>query len=322
MSTAVSDKLSARCDLGYELSTSTDSLKAFVRLDSKQFGDKIIKVEDILRNLESAGIVHGVLHANVSKIANERIFNKKILVAQGTPATPGKSANLEICFETARKIVPKEDEDGRINYKDMDFLLNATEGQVLMRKTAACEGTSGISITGKEIPARPGKDKKIPVGTNTHLSEDGMELIASTGGTIVHVGSVVSVQPVTTISGDVDLSTGNINCSGSLRILKDVKSNMSVTTEGDLEILGNVEDAEIICSGNVIVKGGFTGRGTGIIRARGNVTLKYILNQKVAAGGDVIIGGESVSGHISAKTRLPFWVPTAKLWAASSAPIN
>ena len=306
MSTAVSEMLSARCDVGYDVSTTSKGLKAFIKLSSKDLGDKILKAETVLRNLNAAGIVHGVMQDSVEKIVNQRIFDKNVLIAEGTPATPGKPANFEICFDTAHKIVPKEDEDGRINYKDMDFLLNADEGQVLMRKTAASEGTPGMSVFGKPIPAKPGSDKKIPVGTNTHLSEDGMELISSVSGTIVHVGSVVSIQPVTTISGDIDLATGNINCKGSLRVLKDVKSNMTVTVEGDLEILGNVEDAEIVCNGNVIVKGGFIGRGTGVIQARGNVTLKYILNQKVIAGGDVTVGGESVSGHITAKHKITF----------------
>ena len=306
MPAMVSDKHSAKCEVGYELSLTSDNLKAFLRLDAKRFSSKIISAEKILKNLEAANIVHGILHDNIQKIAAERIFDKNILVATGTPPIPGKSANFSICFETARKIVPKQDEDGRINYKDMDFLLNAEVGQVLVRKNSASEGIPGMSVTGQEISARPGNDKKIPVGMNTHLSEDGMELMASSGGTIVYAGSVVSVQPMTTISGSIDLSTGNINCTGSLRVLGDVTSNMAVNVEGDLEILGNVEDARIYCKGNVSIKGGFTGRGDGTINARGNVTLKYIINQTIISGGNVIVGGESVNGNIVAKDQITF----------------
>jgi len=186
----------------------------------------------------------------------------------------------------------------------MDFLLNAEAGQVLVKKILPKEGIPGKSIRGNSIPAKPGKDKKVPVGANTELSEDGLTLIATKAGTIVYTGSTVSIQPVTTISSHIDLSTGNINCNGSLKIGQDIKSGMQVKIRGDLEVGGNIEDAEVICEGNVTVKGGFVGRGDGVIKAQGNVTVKYISNQTINCGGNVLIGGESINAKVFAGNQI------------------
>jgi len=290
----------AKCDRGFYVTVTQDQLKAYLKIEQAEIGDKEITVDDIIRNLNAACITFGIDRAKVEEIVAQKSFAEKHLVASGQPPEPGRSAELQLCFEQNHKIAPKEGADGRIDYRDMDFLQNAEPGQVLVKKIPAQPGKPGMTVTGLEIAPKPGKDKKIPVGANTSLSPDGLTLAATASGTIVYAGSAVSVQPMTNISGSIDLTTGNINCKGSLRVGKDIKSDFKVEVSGDLEVAGNVEDAEINCKGNVVVKGGFVGRGDGYIKAEGNVTLKYVINQTVIAGGNIYIGGEVVSANLSA----------------------
>jgi uncharacterized protein (DUF342 family) len=303
----------ARCEKGFAVTLSDDKLTAFLYLDAAELGGRAIAPEDIIRNLKSAGVFYGLDEKVINDIADQKLLDKKHVVARGLPPESGKAATFELCFELDRKIAPKEGTDGRIDYRDMDFLQNAEPGQVLIKKIPATKGKPGKTVTNEEIPARPGKDKKIPKGVNTELSADGMTLSAVKAGTIVYSGSVASVQPVTTISGSVDLSTGNINCKGSLKVLKDIKSDFRVDVDGDLEVTGNVEDAEIHCKGNVIIKGGFIGRGDGVINALGDVTVKYVVNQKINCGGDITIGGEVVNAHIHARDKIEMIGSKAKV---------
>lgn len=288
----------ARCEKGFIVTLSDDKLTAFLYLDSDELGEREITPEDLIRNLKSAGVFYGLDKQAIDDITEQKLLNKKQIVARGLPPETGKAASFELCFDPNRKIAPKEGTDGRIDYRDMDFLQNAEPGQVLVKKIPATKGTPGKTVTNEEIPPRPGKDKKIPKGVNTEVSADGMTLSAIKAGTIVYSGSVASVQPVTTISGSVDLTTGNINCKGSLKVMKDIKSDFRVDVDGDLEVTGNIEDAEINCKGNVVVKGGFIGRGDGVINALGDVTVKYVVNQKINSGGNITIGGEVVNAHI------------------------
>jgi uncharacterized protein (DUF342 family) len=289
---------------GFKISFSNDELSAFIYIEEEKIQDRDITPEIILRNINAAGVSYGVENDLVEKIAAEKIFNEKLKIAGGVPAENGQSARFELCFDPERKAAPKEGPDGRIDYRDMDFLQNAEAGQVLVKKVPPTPGRPGKSVKNQPIPAKPGKDKNIPRGANTELSPDGLTLSAAKSGTIVYAGSVVSIQPVTTISGSIDLSTGNITCKGSLKVMKDVKSDFKVEVDGDLEIGGNVEDAEIICKGNVIVKGGFIGRSEGIIDAIGDVTLKYIINQKIQSDGNVTIGGEAVNARVHARDEI------------------
>lgn len=294
----------AQVDEGFKVTFSNDELNAFLYIEADKVQDKDITPEVICRNLKASGISFGIDNAIVEKIAAERAFNEKHKVAEGSAPEHGQSARFELCFNPDKKVAPKEGTDGRIDYRDLDFLLNAEAGQVLVKKIPPAAGKPGKSVTNHAIPAKPGKDKNIPRGANTELSHDGLTLSAAKAGTIVYAGSVVSIQPMTTISGSIDLSTGNITCKGSLKVAKDIKSDFKVEVEGDLEVGGNVEDAEIKCKGNVIVKGGFIGRSEGVINAKGDVTLKYIINQNIYSGGNVTIGGEAVNARIHARDEI------------------
>lgn len=294
----------AQVDEGFKISFSNDELTAFLYIEADKMQDKDVTPEMICRNLKASGISCGIDDALVEKIAAEKTFDEKLKIAEGVAPEHGQSARFDLCFNPDKKVAPKEGADGRIDYRDMDFLQNAEAGQVLVKKIPATQGKPGKSVKNQPIPAKPGKDKNIPRGANTELSADGQTLSAAKSGTIVYASSVVSIQPMTTISGSIDLSTGNITCKGSLKVVKDIKSDFKVDVDGDLEVGGNVEDSEISCKGNVIVKGGFIGRSEGVINARGDVTLKYIINQNIHSGGNVTIGGEAVNARIHARDEI------------------
>jgi hypothetical protein len=242
--------------------------------------------------LTDAGVCFGLNDGAIDQLAANPVIGEPVLVAKGEPPEPGKDAQLEFLFDTVAKLEPKVDAQGRIDYKDLNFIQSAKAGQVLVRKTPTEPGTPGKSVLGKDIASRSGRDRPVVRGANTHLAPDGLTLMSSIDGTITFKGGSVSVQPSQNIPGSVDSSTGNINCVGSVKVYKDICSEFKVVVNGDLEVGGNVEDALIEVSGNVLVRGGFFGSGKGVIVAGGDVTLKYAENQKIRAGGTIYVGGE------------------------------
>lgn len=119
-------------------------------------------------------------------------------------------------------------------------------------------------------------------------------------GALAYTKKDVSVRDVITISGNVDSNTGNITSPGSVKVSGDVCGGFKVTADGDIEISGGVEDAEVTAKGNVFVKRGFVGRGEGVIRAEGNVTIQHVENQKIVAGDSVIVGGDLLNARVEA----------------------
>ena len=259
-----------------------------------------LTVAAIMALLEEADISFGVDQDAIEKLVAEPVYDEPVIVAQGEPPVAGEDAQIEYMFDASRKKTPTEDEHGRVDYKDLNYIQNASKGEVLVQRIPPTAGTPGKTVFGIEIAALKGKDKRLIKGPNTQLSVDGLTLTSVIDGTIVFKQNSVGVQAAGNISGSIDSSTGNINCAGSLKIAKGITSDFKVKVGGDLEIGGNVEDAIIEAECSVLIRGGFFGGGHGSITAGGDVTVKYVENQKIRAEGSINVGGQVLNADIYA----------------------
>ncbi len=277
---------------------SKDSMSASVVLKKPLPTEPPITDVEILDALKEKNIIHGIEQDNIERIIREREYSIPVRVAKGAKPEKGKNSEFQYHFNTTAEHKPDVDKDGRIDYKNINFIQNVKKGTVLVTKIPAQPGEPGKNIYGTEIKGPDWKELPFKGGANTEISEDGNELIASKNGTIVFLHDKVSVNDVTVIKGDVDFNTGNIKCLGSVRVLGNVKTGFEIESDGDLEVVGNVEDCNIDIKGNIMVKGGFFGKGSGLMKARGDVYIKFTEGQRIEAGGDVVIGGEVVNCQI------------------------
>jgi uncharacterized protein len=109
-----------------------------------------------------------------------------------------------------------------------------------------------------------------------------------------------AAQPPRSIEGNVNQLTGNLEVNEALVIRGDVCSGVTVRTRGSLEVEGNVEDAIIEVDGDVLVRHGFMGHGTGKITATGTVKVSHIHNQTIVAGKDIIVEHECINATLTA----------------------
>jgi uncharacterized protein (DUF342 family) len=296
-----------------QVSISEDKLAAFVCIPSDPPPQLPLDPETIFAALRKECVVFGLNEDLVRHIAQGEQLDEKIQVAAGTPPQPGEDARIEFKVDLDVDRAPKVGDDGRIDYKNIDFLRNAPAGTVLAVKHQRTDGIPGMSVQGRELSALRGKDKSLPIGSNTYASKDKLQVIAKTDGSISYAGGRISIQPISTISGDVSVETGNIDALGSLKVRGDVNAGYTLKVGGDLEIGGNVMDAAIESGGNVMVKGGFIGQGKGRIVAKGNVTARYVENQTIIAGGDIIIGGEAMNARMMSGNSVYFKGGKSKL---------
>jgi hypothetical protein len=99
----------------------------------------------------------------------------------------------------------------------------------------------------------------------------------------------VNVLPVHEVNGNVDINTGNIDFIGNVYVKGNVEEGFSIKAEGNVEIRGRVSAAEIESGGEVIVHKGFVGKEKGIIKAQGNVKVKFVENGNIKSQKNIII---------------------------------
>jgi hypothetical protein len=283
---------------------SKDSMSASVLLRAPQEDEPGITSDEILEELDRAGVIFGIDRAAIQEAVENQRYNTPLKVASGRKPQKGVNASFVYHFDTSDTLKPKEDEDGHIDYKDINFIQNTEKGALLVTKVPATRGQPGMSVLGKEIKGPNGRDLQFKHGSNTEVSEDGLELHATASGAIQFQHGKVSVSDVITIKGDVDHNVGNIDCRGSVRVTGDVKAGFNMKLDGDLEVNGNVEDCNIDVGGHVYVKGGFFGEGAGVMRAGGDITVKFAEGQKMISDNVITVGGEIINCQVIAKERV------------------
>jgi uncharacterized protein (DUF342 family) len=150
------------------------------------------------------------------------------------------------------------------------------------------DGIEGMTVTGRVLSAAKGKPSKLPKGRNTRISEDGMKLLAAKNGRVEYAAGLITVSDVLTISGDVDMSIGNIDFPGDVEIRGNVISGLTVQASGNIEIRGTVEAASIIAGKNIVLKTGIQSIGKGMLQAGGDITARFIEKSTAFAKRNII----------------------------------
>lgn len=319
----------------FHIEITKDGLEARLYI-TPPWGGNAVTFEDVRAGMETKGVVFGVDENVIALALRESREDFAYVAASGIPPVPGKDAEMQYFFERDTKAAPKELEDGRVDYRELNLVTSVRKGTLLAEKTLATEGSPGKNIFGKEVPAKRGRDFLPPVGKGVERSDDGMRLFAAADGCPVVAGKQLKVLPVYDIKGDVDFSTGNIYFMGSVIVRGNVKSGFKIVSSGNVEVYQGVEDARIEAEGRVLVKRGISGQGKAFIKAGEDVLAKFIqhaevrtkesvhteacLHSTIYAGKKVVVGGKRglvVGGlvragqEVNAKTvGSPFATPT------------
>lgn len=279
---------------------SADKLKVYVRIELL-VKDAQVDYKDVLNYLSSQNIVYGIKEEEIKQYCKQKVYSKEIIAAHGKKPVNGEDAQLIVNFDTSKEKKLKENEDGTIDFRDLNIVKNVKKDTVLCHIIPAKEGKDGINVYGETIRYKAGKNVSFNYGVNTYISKDGLQLLASTDGCIGYKNDKVYVENVYKVN-NVDNTTGDINFVGSVIINGDVKAGFSVTAKGDIKIRGMVEGAFIESGGEVVISKGMNGMGKGLIYAKGNVTSKYIENALIVSEktvyAEALINSEVKAGSI------------------------
>ena len=230
-----------------------------------------------------------------------------MVVARGKLPVPGQDESIEFLvkpFDESPEF--DEDEFGQIDFRETHLFENVEAGQVIARSRPAKTGEAGTTVQGKPIPVRDPARAPLRPGPGAKLSEDKDEIIATVSGRVLHRAGSVSVTEELVVD-DVDLSTGNIDFVGFVRVRGDVIDGFSVRGGKGIRISGAVGHCTLESDGDIQL-GGMTGlEGQGTIRCGGNLTANYLHEVDVECWGDFLVRNEVM--HCSIRTKGKLTVP-------------
>jgi len=279
---------------------SNDETEARARLLPPEPGGAAMDVAAAKQKLNAVGVVHGIDDQALAGLLEAKEYGEPRTVAVATPSEDGENGKLIFNFSTDERTGrPREIGGGRVDYRSLDLYVPVTEGQLLVTRTMATQGTPGMSVRGRELKQKPGKEVNLPRGKNVNTNPEKTEMSSMCSGMVQFMNNSINVSSVYKINGDCDLSVGNIEFDGSVHISGSVRSGHTIKATGGVIVGGTVEAATIIAGGNVEIKNGVQGADKGRIESGGSVTALYIERGTVIADGSITV---DVSIHSQIET--------------------
>ncbi|MGC9796774.1 FapA family protein [Fervidobacterium riparium] len=307
---ALEDKVKEYENFKVNVTISDDEMKAFVTIIPGIINEMPTK-DELAEALFNAGVVFGIKQDVLERIVNEKMTYQPILVAEGKEPQPPEDAKIDYKFKflTGDLIEPGE---------EIPYCLS---GQILAEKIPAIPGTPGHTVTGKELPARQGKDFDLRAFSGQNTKIEGDKIVATVSGQpYIDEQGRVCVKEVLVLSEKEISSQKSFDFPGSIMVNCGLDGNYRINSGKDVFIKGIVSGhVEINASGNVYINGGFFGRSKGKILAAGDVSAQffsecvvisrrsvylndYIMNSEVIAGKAVVVRGKGtiIGGKVKA----------------------
>jgi len=283
----IADKPTVEAKAKIEVDISDDELKAFIRVTPPLDDRDWPTVNELKRALEEVGVEYGIDEGALEEIAREHVEDEWVLVAKGNLPKDGEDAQIVLKVELGRP-KPKEADANRVDMRELGAVVNVLRGQELAEKIPLKQGEDGTSVKGKPLKARQGKDRQLPKGKNTEVSDDGLHLLAAMDGHVSIREGKIDVLPVYEIKGDVDYGVGNVDFVGTVIVRGTVREGFVVMASGDIQVDGAVEGAKLKSGGSIVVKGGISGMGKGELSAQGDIIVRYAEQATLRSGSNVV----------------------------------
>lgn len=264
---------------------SLDKMKAQCRFYPPSKGGQWMSEEEIMGDLRAKNVKFGIDQGAINSFLRNREYCRDYTFAMGKMPEHGKDAKIEYFFNTNLNLKPKKNEDGSVDYRDLNTISHVHAGDLLARLIPEDPGKPGMDVLGNEIGPRKVNKKTLEFANNIRCNEERTELYSEVTGHASLVNGKVFVSDVYEVPADVDNSVGNVEYTGNVHVAGNVKGGFVVKAKGDIVVDGVVEDAELEAGGQIIVKRGIHGKGKGRLTADGNIICQFIENAIVSSGG-------------------------------------
>jgi hypothetical protein len=298
-------------DAELRVALSPDRMKASLSF-SPPLGDGArITANEVRSRVTKAGVQKGIgeerMLAALDKVARGEAF-ADVPLAEGR--RPVLDAEKRVVFHThvatGRALTLRA--DGRADFRAQDRITRVRKGELIATvRPRDPQSEDGWDVTGMVLPPPPGAQEALraATGVREELVADGStKFFADATGELVRDGVAISVMDAHSVGGDVDMSTGNINFPGHVRIGGSVRSGFTVTAAGLLEVGASVEAALLSAEGSISVGQGIKGEGKAILRSKRAIEALFAEQAVLLAMEDVHLRGPCVRCQVKTNGRL------------------
>ncbi|HIJ79826.1 MAG: FapA family protein [Desulfobulbaceae bacterium] len=286
------------------LRISEDKMHAYLTIHPPARQGKGLTAEIIINLLKHRQIKHGIIRANIKKAIELATTKGKplhdVIIAKGKPPVEGQDGRIDFPLNLEKTAGTYHEDSDLIDFRERGMIKNVQKGMILAHKIPAQKGIDGYDIFGNTLPAVPGIEKDLFPKGNVAVSEDGLTFTAEIEGMATLIDNdKIGVFEMYEIAGDVDYSTGNLAMDGMLNIKGWIRSGFTVTATGDILVGGGIEDATVESAANILVKGGIVSQEQGKVKAKGDITARFVERARLHAGGNIYIHDEIMRSKVS-----------------------
>ena len=243
-------------------------LKAYIYVDTTRIENERLEVDEqeiletIKKLLALEGINYGVKTKLLGAIAKEikkRLSKNhkpfRVLIAEGKKPIRGENSKLIFHFDRY-KAAGTVYKNGRIDYRNKNFLVPVKKGQLLVEFYKPTQGEAGYDVFGNILVQDVGiiiddiEDVKFTEGSVKKVEEGRViKIIAEKDGVIIFKNGVYDIDTTVTID-KVDIkTTGNLNADGDveLEIGRGLSDGVEDTIAAGMEVKGK----KVIVNGDV-----------------------------------------------------------------------
>jgi len=268
------------------ISITNDYYKAYLSIEM-HLPEVNVAQQDILDALKAKNISYGIDMDMVESVIQNPRLASNVLIATGIPHANGIDGEITFNINREKNITPRMLPNGRVDFKDIHFVDVVYEGDLLATRTLPTVGTDGMTVTGREIKAKPGKPVVFKAGKNIRVSDDEMMLVAARSGNVQFDGDRISIIEILELRKDVGPETGNIDFIGKVIVYGNVLSGYEIHSDNDVEINGIVEAAHITTKANLTINGGVQGNDQATLEVGGNLTVNFLNNCRATVKGNI-----------------------------------
>ena len=262
-----------------------DSMEAYVMLITPDDGGEYT-IESLQKALDDRGVKYGIDEAALTELIDEKKYGVETLVAQGTEPVDGKDGYYDYNFNCNFDKKPLIRPDGTVDYWSVKSIESVVQDQVIAEYHPCVEGIDGKTVTGKPIPAKRGREQ-LPLKGKGFERRDDNTYVALMSGKIETQNDRVVILPVHELSGNADLSSGNIDFHGDVVIHGSVESGVIVKASGTITVDGIVEACTLEAGKDIILRSGMLGGNKASVKTKGSITAKFFEFTRIECAGDI-----------------------------------
>ncbi len=198
-----------------------------------------------------------------------------------------------------KDLQPAPDSNVAVDYYHSDLATPVTCGQPLAHLELIIPGTDPATNRQKDLQNLIITEPAEIISATVELSEENDELlvISRKDGFPALVDKKIVVYDRLIINNDINFHTGNIDCPEDVLINGSIMAGFKVKAN-NLTVNGSIENAEVVCRGDLICSGGIVACNDFPLICTGNLWAKYIENSSLEIKNNLFISGSSLHNSI------------------------